>query len=191
MTHATNPSQAESCAVLLTYEQQVANYRQNQLRIQQAVKDAEARRKAKKSALAQAPKNYDYGIPIGPMPLVTWNPNEPTKLTDGTIVKLIIRGACQQNNLTRAELLAHRRFAELVLIRHIVIWEIKTLTSWSLPQIGRYLGGFDHTSVLHAVRRIQKMMDEGKLKPSTLFLELKAAKEARFAVEDIKMEAAE
>ena len=34
----------------------------------------------------------------------------------------------------------------------------KQLTSRSLPEIGRKFGGRDHTTVMHAVRRIDELM---------------------------------
>ena len=36
----------------------------------------------------------------------------------------------------------------------------KQLTSRSLPEIGRKFGGRDHTTVIHAVRKIEQLREE-------------------------------
>jgi chromosomal replication initiator protein len=40
------------------------------------------------------------------------------------------------------------------------MWLAKQLTTRSLPDIGRRFGGRDHTTVLHAVRRIEALRAE-------------------------------
>ena len=45
----------------------------------------------------------------------------------------------------------------LVMSRQIAMFLIKELTGHSLPEIGAAFGGRDHTTVLHAVRKIRTM----------------------------------
>jgi chromosomal replication initiator protein len=40
------------------------------------------------------------------------------------------------------------------------MWLAKQITTRSLPDIGRRFGGRDHTTVLHAVRRIESLKAE-------------------------------
>jgi chromosomal replication initiator protein len=40
------------------------------------------------------------------------------------------------------------------------MWLAKQITTRSLPDIGRRFGGRDHTTVLHAVRRIEALKGE-------------------------------
>ena len=40
------------------------------------------------------------------------------------------------------------------------MWIAKQITTRSLPDIGRRFGGRDHTTVLHAVRRIEALKAE-------------------------------
>ena len=54
------------------------------------------------------------------------------------------------------DMLSSRRTANIVLPRQIAMYFAKTLTLRSLPEIGRRFCGRDHTTVLHAVRKIEK-----------------------------------
>ena len=53
-----------------------------------------------------------------------------------------------------AELFSKKRTADLVKPRQIAMYFAKEMTSLSLPEIGDAFGGRDHTTVLHAVRKI-------------------------------------
>jgi hypothetical protein len=56
---------------------------------------------------------------------------------------------------TRTELIAFRKHGPIVRPRQIAMYLSKKLTLRSLPQIGRRFAGRDHTTVLHAVRKIE------------------------------------
>ncbi|HXT06771.1 MAG TPA: chromosomal replication initiator protein DnaA [Roseiarcus sp.] len=60
-------------------------------------------------------------------------------------------------NVSRADLLSSRRTAAVVMPRQIAMYLAKSLTLRSLPEIGRRFGGRDHTTVLHAVRKIDNL----------------------------------
>ena len=53
-----------------------------------------------------------------------------------------------------AEMFSKKRTAELVKPRQIAMFLAKEMTSLSLPEIGAAFGGRDHTTVIHAVRKI-------------------------------------
>lgn len=74
--------------------------------------------------------------------------------TIASIQKLI----CGRYKIKHSELLSARRSADLVRPRQIAYYLAKTLTPHSLPEIGRRFGGRDHTSVLHGVRKIAKLI---------------------------------
>jgi len=57
-------------------------------------------------------------------------------------------------NVSRGDILSARRTASVVRPRQIAMYLSKLLTPRSLPEIGRLFGGRDHTTVLHAVRKI-------------------------------------
>lgn len=61
-------------------------------------------------------------------------------------------------NVSRQELVSNRRTRVIVKPRQIAMYLAKTMTPRSFPEIGRRFGGRDHTTVLHAVRKIEDLM---------------------------------
>jgi chromosomal replication initiator protein len=73
-------------------------------------------------------------------------------------IEEIQRIVARQYNVSRADLLSSRRTANVVRPRQVAMYLAKTLTLRSLPEIGRRFGGRDHTTVLHAVRKIEGLV---------------------------------
>ena len=61
-------------------------------------------------------------------------------------------------NVSRADLLSPRRARSIVRPRQVGMYLAKKLTARSLPEIGKRFGGRDHSTVLHAVRKIDELM---------------------------------
>ena len=61
-----------------------------------------------------------------------------------------------------------RRAAAVVRPRQEAMWLAKKFTPLSLPEIGRQFGGRDHTTVLHAIRKIEAMVNENVYDPMAL-----------------------
>lgn len=72
----------------------------------------------------------------------------------------IQRVVSQHYEVARNELLSNRRTRKIVRPRQIAMYLAKQLTPRSLPEIGRRFGGRDHTTVLHAVRKVEAMKGE-------------------------------
>ena len=75
---------------------------------------------------------------------------------------LIIKLVCQSFGVSRIDLISERRTAKIVLPRMIACWLMRHHTTMSLPQIGGRLGGRDHTTVLSAIRKIDRLLAEGR-----------------------------
>lgn len=71
----------------------------------------------------------------------------------------IQRATALQFGLTKTDLLSQRRTKQIVGPRQIAMYLSKVMTVRSLPDIGRRFGGRDHTTVLHAVRKIEKLLE--------------------------------
>jgi chromosomal replication initiator protein len=80
-------------------------------------------------------------------------PQEPKRVRIEDIQRVVAR----QYNVSRADLLSSRRTANVVRPRQVAMYLAKILTLRSLPEIGRRFGGRDHTTVLHAVRKIEAL----------------------------------
>ena len=80
-------------------------------------------------------------------------PAEPKRVRIEDIQRVVAR----QYNVSRADLLSSRHTANVVRPRQVAMYLAKILTLRSLPEIGRRFGGRDHTTVLHAVRKIETL----------------------------------
>lgn len=70
----------------------------------------------------------------------------------------ILKVVSRHYNVGRTDLLSARRSRAVVLPRQIGMYLAKKLTARSLPDIGRRFGGRDHSTVLHAVRKIDEQV---------------------------------
>jgi hypothetical protein len=61
-------------------------------------------------------------------------------------------------NVTVLDMLSPRRTWNVVRPRHVAMYLCRTMTPHTLPEIGRRFGDRDHTSVLHAFRRISDLI---------------------------------
>lgn len=72
----------------------------------------------------------------------------------------IQKATSEHFGLKQADLISERRNRSIARPRQAAMWLAKQLTTRSLPDIGRRFGGRDHTTVLHAVRRIEALKSE-------------------------------
>lgn len=63
--------------------------------------------------------------------------------------------------VTAADICSKRRTQSVVRPRHVAMYLSKTLTTRSLPDIGRRFGGRDHSTVIHAVNKVTSMIEAG------------------------------
>jgi chromosomal replication initiator protein len=80
-------------------------------------------------------------------------PGEPKRIRIEEIQRIVAR----HYNVSKQDLLSNRRTRIIVKPRQVAMYLAKTMTPRSLPEIGRRFGGRDHTTVLHAVRKIEDL----------------------------------
>ena len=75
---------------------------------------------------------------------------------------IILDAAAYEYGITVADLTGPSRKQPLALSRQIAMFLCRDLTDLSLPKIGAAFGGRDHTTVIHAVEKIKKLIQSDK-----------------------------
>lgn len=92
-----------------------------------------------------------YITPIGPtLPL---DGEALVLTTSADRAKQIAKFVAEKHGLTLEQLVGRTRSDDVVKARHEVFYRLRKETTWSLPRIGRFIGGRDHTTVLHGIRK--------------------------------------
>ncbi len=74
----------------------------------------------------------------------------------------ILKIVSRHYKIAKTDLLSSRRSRDVVRPRQIAMYLAKSLTTRSLPEIGRRFGGRDHTTVLHSVRKVEQLMKDDR-----------------------------
>lgn len=77
-------------------------------------------------------------------------------------IEHIQRIVAKEYNISRQDMVSSRRNRSVVRPRQICMYLAKTMTDRSFPEIGRRFGGRDHTTVLHAVRKIEGLIKDDR-----------------------------
>jgi len=75
-------------------------------------------------------------------------------------IATIQQEVCKFFGVTRNELIGDKRNQAIVFPRQVAMYLCRELTDHSLPAIGGEFGGRDHTTVIHANTKIQRLMKE-------------------------------
>ena len=75
-------------------------------------------------------------------------------------VEVIKRAVCQRFDIPIKHLESATRKAKVVFPRQIAMYLVRQHTTHSYAEIGRRLGGRDHTTILHAFRKITEMREK-------------------------------
>jgi chromosomal replication initiator protein len=69
----------------------------------------------------------------------------------------IQRRVAEHYNIRLSEMTSDRRARAVARPRQVAMYLAKQLTTRSLPEIGRKFGGRDHTTVIHAIRKVEEL----------------------------------
>ena len=65
--------------------------------------------------------------------------------------------------VSKEDILGSKRFAKFVLARHTVIKLLKEYTNLFLKDIGKVVGGIDHSTCIHAIKAMNDRLEVDKL----------------------------
>ncbi|MBT8459854.1 MAG: chromosomal replication initiator protein DnaA [Boseongicola sp.] len=75
-------------------------------------------------------------------------------------VEEIQRKVSDHYNIRLSDLIGPKRVRTFARPRQVAMYLAKTMTSRSLPEIGRRFGGRDHTTIMHGVRKIEELKQQ-------------------------------
>ena len=99
-----------------------------------------------------------------------------TKVEKNITPEMIIDSVSKLFRVNKEELTSKRKTKEIVVPRQISIYLCKNLTELSFNKIGEYFGGKDHSTVIHAVKKVEFFIENDpfiKEKVDTLTKDLK------------------
>ncbi|MDP3014383.1 MAG: chromosomal replication initiator protein DnaA, partial [Candidatus Subteraquimicrobiales bacterium] len=82
----------------------------------------------------------------------------PSRESRPVSAQLIQSEVCRYFNISKSDLVGSKRSQPIVYPRQIAMYITREMTDYSLPKIGEVYGGRDHTTVLHAVNKIESLI---------------------------------
>lgn len=90
----------------------------------------------------------------------------PEAGTQGIDIRRIQEIVCEYFSMTAKDLLGSRRDQRIVRPRQVAMYLCKELTGASYPEIGTQFGGKDHTTVIHACRKVEANLEDHYIRTS-------------------------
>lgn len=83
---------------------------------------------------------------------------DPVELTPNRVLNTI----CNYYKITKKDLIGKSRKKEFVTARHMAIWLIKKINNLSYVEIGTLFGNRDHSTIISAIKNIERLMTINK-----------------------------
>ena len=77
-------------------------------------------------------------------------PDKPFKITPSYIVKIV----AEHFGISEESIMSDKRTKEIAFPRQIVMYLCNEMTDYPLTEIGKFLGGKDHTTIMHGRNKI-------------------------------------
>ena len=92
------------------------------------------------------------------------SPNSVTEVTPELIIKVV----SEHFGITPGDIVAQKRSKELVFARQIAMYLCGNMTNESLQNIGKALGGRDHTTIIHGTKKIVSTLEKDETLRNTI-----------------------
>lgn len=69
---------------------------------------------------------------------------------------LIIRESCKYFGVSIENIMSRKRTKDLVIPRQVIMYLLRSEISLSFPEIGREMGGKDHTTIMHGCKKVEQ-----------------------------------
>jgi chromosomal replication initiation ATPase DnaA len=107
-------------------------------------------------------------------PDTVWTVQEPVIDIPPQIMMQILVAVAEYLDISIADIKSESRSKQLVYARHLFCYLCKKHTDKSLPEIGRRIGNRDHSTVLHAVRKMTTIVNSGNYRTNRHISEIEA-----------------
>ena len=111
-----------------------------------------------KEVPALPPPEPEPEVPVIPWPISADGPPQPIPLdylpANQANIRQIVKAVSDQFNVPIDDIKSDRRQAPLIRARHTAFLLCKILTRRSYPDIGRQIGGRDHTTIINGVKNL-------------------------------------
>jgi hypothetical protein len=104
-----------------------------------------------------------YAYPIGPIRIIFLDEANLPKKRPVQSWRRILANVSREFNVPMEDLLGPRRHAPIMAARMKAYYLLREDARLSFPEIGRKVGGRDHTSALSGYRKFKKLLAEGKV----------------------------
>ena len=116
-------------------------------------------------ALSKLGTNRDITIELAEEALKDLiSPNAAREVTPESIMQVV----CDHFGITQLDIASQKRCCDIVIPRHIVMSFCRDMTDTPLQTIGKYMGGRDHTTIIHGAEKIAHDMEKNESLRSTV-----------------------
>jgi chromosomal replication initiator protein len=102
--------------------------------------------------------NHPLSLELAKRVLLQLNENKK----EGIMLEKVLRIIAKHYSISITDLKSKKRQKDISIVRQVAFYLMKKLTFCSLQVIGEYIGKRDHSTVLHAISKIENMLDNDK-----------------------------